>query len=210
MFGVPELNTLGLPSYTLDSLCTKITDGSHNPPKGIDNSDYYMLSSKNIVDDSITLDDPRYLSKEKWEIENKRTQIAPGDVLLTIVGTVGRCAVVPDGHTNIALQRSVCVLKPKQELLNSKFLFFELKCMQSYIDSLAQGAAQRGIYLAQVGKLRIVVPDLALQGAFVEMLEQSDKSKFVVSNRNLSRCLVIQISRRTRCRLRKSLRLEMT
>lgn len=178
MFGVPELNTLGLPSYTLDSLCTKITDGSHNPPKGIDNSDYYMLSSKNIVDDSITLDDPRYLSKEQWETENKRTQIAPGDVLLTIVGTVGRCAVVPDGHANIALQRSVCVLKPKQELLNSKFLFFELKCMQSYIDSLAQGAAQRGIYLAQVGKLRIVVPDLALQGAFVEMLEQSDKSKF--------------------------------
>ena len=193
MFGVPELNTLGLPSYTLDSLCTKITDGSHNPPKGIDNSDYYMLSSKNIVDDSITLDDPRYLSKEQWEIENKRTQIAPGDVLLTIVGTVRRCAVVPDGHANIALQRSVCVLKPKQELLNSKFLFFELKCMQSYIDSLAQGAAQRGIYLAQVGKLRIVVPDLALQGAFVEMLEQSDKSKFVaesISNRNLSICFL--------------------
>ena len=178
MFGVPESNSLGLPAYALETVCRRITDGSHNPPKGIDFSDYYMLSSKNIVDDTITLDDPRFLSKEQWEIENKRTQIAAGDVLLTIVGTVGRSAVVPEKHQNIVLQRSVCVLKPRPEMLNSYFLNFELKCMQTHIDSLAQGAAQRGIYLAQVGKLKVIVPEMSLQEEFVAMLKQSDKSKF--------------------------------
>ena len=56
----------------LGDLCLKITDGSHNPPKGIDQSEYLMLSSKNIFDDEITLDNPRYLSKDDFEKENKR------------------------------------------------------------------------------------------------------------------------------------------
>ena len=30
----------------LGDVCDKITDGSHNPPKGIANSEYLMLSSK--------------------------------------------------------------------------------------------------------------------------------------------------------------------
>ena len=178
MFGIPESNTKGLPTKPMSDICRGITDGSHNPPKGIDYSEYLMLSSKNIVDDKITMDDPRYLSQDQFEIENKRTQITPGDVLLTIVGTVGRTAIVPENHPKIALQRSVCVLHPKKEIIDSYFLFYELKCMQEYIDSIAQGAAQRGIYLAQVSKLSLVVPDMKEQRLFVEFAEQSDKSKF--------------------------------
>lgn len=180
MFGIPESNSLNLLSFKMSDICESITDGSHNPPKGLDEiSEYYMLSSKNIIDDSITLDNPRYLSKEQFENENKRTQIKAGDVLLTIVGTVGRSAVVPQNHPNITLQRSVCVLHPKEEIIDPHFLFYELKCMQQFIDSQAQGAAQRGIYLAQVGKLDIVVPEMGLQKQFIEYLQQSDKSKFV-------------------------------
>jgi type I restriction enzyme S subunit len=37
----------------LVSLTVKITDGSHNPPKGVPKSDYLMLSSKNVFDDDL-------------------------------------------------------------------------------------------------------------------------------------------------------------
>ena len=43
-------------------ICHSITDGSHNPPQGVEESKYLMLSSKNIFDDEITLDDPRFLT----------------------------------------------------------------------------------------------------------------------------------------------------
>ena len=33
----------------LGEICSKITDGSHNPPKGIDYSDFLMLSSQNVM-----------------------------------------------------------------------------------------------------------------------------------------------------------------
>ena len=83
--------------YKLSDICSGITDGSHNPPAGISKSNYLMLSSKNVFDDEITFDDPRYLSEEQYVAEHKRTGIMAGDVLMTIVGTVGRTAVVSDG-----------------------------------------------------------------------------------------------------------------
>ena len=42
-------------------------------------------------------------------------------------------------------------------------------------------------------KLPILLPPIEKQDRFAGFVEQSDKSKFVVSNRNLSRCSVIQI-----------------
>ena len=156
----------------LGDVCTKITDGSHNPPQGISHSEYLMLSSKNIYDGEITLDDPRFLSAENYAIENKRTQIATGDILLTIVGTVGRAAVVPDSIKNICLQRSVAVIKPKSDLVDSRFLMYQLQSMRTHLEQEARGVAQKGIYLKQVENLQIKVPSLDEQLRVVKKLDK--------------------------------------
>ena len=113
---------MGWALIKLGDLCTKITDGSHNPPKGIEFSDFIMLSSKNVFDDEINLKNPRYLDQGDFIKENKRTDVSVGDVLLTIVGTIGRVAVVDDTLPKFTLQRSVAVLKPSPEQINSRFL----------------------------------------------------------------------------------------
>lgn len=50
----------------LSSICTKLVDRDHNPPKGVSNkTDYIMASSININDDTVKeLTKVRYLSKE--------------------------------------------------------------------------------------------------------------------------------------------------
>ena len=159
-------------SVRLGDICTKITDGSHNPPQGISCSDYLMLSSKNIYDDDISFDDPRYLSKENYETENKRTQISVGDILLTIVGTIGRVAVVSKTEKKICLQRSVAVIKPKQELIDSRFLMYQLQSMRTHLEQEARGVAQKGIYLKQVENLQIKVPSRDEQLQAVSNLDQ--------------------------------------
>lgn len=163
----------------LGDLCRHITDGSHNPPQSIDVSDYLMLSSKNIVDGTISLDSPRYLSYADFFNENKRTQVTPGDVLMTIVGTVGRTAVVPNDFPSITLQRSVAVLKPKDGI-NSIFLSKMLDMMSSEIEMSAHGVAQKGIYLSQVKNLRVIKPSNKLQERFAAFVSQVDKSKFAI------------------------------
>ena len=72
----------------LSEVCTKITDGSHNPPERAEGG-RLMLSSQNVFDNRLDLSNHRFVSEEDFQRENKRTNVTPGDILLTIVGTIG-------------------------------------------------------------------------------------------------------------------------
>lgn len=166
----------------IKDICSSITDGSHNPPQGIDTSSYLMLSSKNIFDDEITLDQPRFLSKEDFENENKRTKVKCGDVLLTIVGTVGRVAVVPNNLPSFTLQRSVAVLHPDEDVCSGRYLMYALRGKRSYIESHSKGVAQKGIYLKEVSGIDLPVPSKEVQEQIIEKL---DKMNSIIKSRQL-------------------------
>ena len=155
----------------LEQVCHKITDGSHNPPKGVELSEYIMLSSKNILDGEITFEKPRFLKHEDFLAENKRTNIEIGDVLLTIVGTIGRCAVVDEIKQAFTLQRSVAVLKPDKEIILPKYLMFALQNMTAKFEGSARGVAQKGIYLKSLKQFEVFVPSLAEQQRIVAKLD---------------------------------------
>ena len=156
----------------LGEICIQITDGSHNPPFGVEQSEYLMLSSKNIDDDFITLDSPRFLSYSDYIAENKRTTVSEGDLLMTIVGTIGRVSIVPAGLNGICLQRSVAVIKPNKEIINNRYLMYQLQNMRSFLEKEARGVAQKGIYLKQVSQLDIKLPELEQQKQIVKVLDK--------------------------------------
>ena len=156
----------------IKDICTFVTDGSHNPPQGIEKSEYMMLSSKNIFDDEITFDEPRFLSQKDFEREHKRTKIVVGDVLLTIVGTVGRTAVVDEDMPTFALQRSVAVLHPKNDVCLPRFLMYALRGKRTYIENRAKGVAQKGIYLKEVSDIDIYIPDISNQEIIINKLDK--------------------------------------
>lgn len=155
----------------LGEVTTKICDGSHNPPHGVEYSKYPMLSSKNIFFDRYDYESPRYLSKEDFEIEDKRTNVSDGDVLLTIVGTVGRTCCVMAPYTPFTLQRSVAVLKPKKEMMLSRFLMYSLHSLSALWETEAKGVAQKGVYLKQVANIQIPIPSLDEQQQIVAELD---------------------------------------
>ena len=166
----------------IKDICSSITDGSHNPPQGITNSLYLMLSSKNVFDDEITLDEPRFLSEEDFEKENKRTKVKCGDVLLTIVGTVGRAAVVSNDLPPFTLQRSVAVLHPNDEVCSGRYLMYALRGKRSYIESNSKGVAQKGIYLKEVARIDLPIPSKEIQKQIIEKL---DKVSSIIKSRQL-------------------------
>ena len=168
--------------YKLSNICTGITDGSHNPPSGGEKSSFLMLSSKNIFDDKITYEDPRYLSEEQFYTEHKRTNISPGDVLMTIVGTVGRTAVVSEHTPAITLQRSVAVLHPRTDVCSSRYLMYLLRSRRAYFETEAHGVAQKGIYLKQLSDVRVNVPDIEKQQSIICIL---DKVQAVIRKRQI-------------------------
>ena len=163
----------------LGEVCIQITDGSHNPPSGVEQSEYLMLSSKNIDDDFITLDSPRFLSHSDYIAENKRTTVSEGDLLMTIVGTIGRVAIVPEELKGICLQRSVAVIKPEQKVVNNRYLMYQLQNMRPFLEKEARGVAQKGIYLKQVSQLDIKLPELEHQVQIVKVLDKASKLIFL-------------------------------
>ncbi len=182
MFGDPIENEKGWPKKKLGEICSQITDGSHNPPKGLDYSEYPMLSSKNIFFGRYNYESPRYLSKEEFEIENRRTDIKEGDILFTIVGTVGRVCFVKGNFKPFTLQRSVAVLKPKKEFVISQFLVYNLHSMAPLWETESKGVAQKGIYLRQLASIPISVPPIALQQSFEAKIEAVELQKKQISS----------------------------
>ena len=160
----------------LGDLCDKISDGSHNPPKGIENSKYLMISSKNVFKDHLDLTDVRYLTEEDFEVENKRTNVKANDVLLTIVGTIGRTYLVKGDEGNLVMQRSVAVLTPNSRV-TPLFLMFYLHSDKN-LEKEGRGNAQKGIYLKQLSQYEIKVPSIDLQKQFEAIYRQADKSEF--------------------------------
>jgi type I restriction enzyme S subunit len=131
-----------------------------------------MLSARNIESGRITLDNFRYISKKDFDRENKRTQITPGDVLLTIVGTIGRTAVVPDKMKSFTVQRSVAALTPIDML--PKFLMYQFQSpfVSRYFDENARGTAQKGIYLKTLSQVPIRVAPKDEQKRIVAEIEK--------------------------------------
>lgn len=157
----------------LGEVCKKITDGSHNPPKGIEHSEYRMISSQNIFDDEIRIDSDnvRYLTEKDFVTEDKRTTLCAGIVLLTIVGTIGRACVISGNEGKITLQRSVAALSPKDEVL-PRYLMYCLIGKRCELNNESHGIAQKGIYLKQLSSLQIPLPPLSIQHSIVSELDE--------------------------------------
>ena len=156
---------------TLADLCHRIVDGSHNPPKAtVDGKP--MLSARNIQQRCVKFDDYRLISDEAFDAEDRRTQVGVNDVLLTIVGTIGRVAVVQENTPVFALQRSVAVLKPNGAITPA-YLGYVLespRVQKHFIDN-ARGTAQKGIYLKALGEIELEVAPLNEQARIADKLD---------------------------------------
>ena len=154
---------------SLREISLSISDGSHNPPPD-NGSGIPLLSAANINDNSILMNEiSRWITNEEWKIENQRTNIEVGDVLLTIVGSIGRSAVVQNNN-HFALQRSVAVIKPY--LINPLYLMHIVQSpqIQKWLNDNSKGTAQKGIYLNALSLMTIPIPPLAEQVRIVEQI----------------------------------------
>jgi type I restriction enzyme, S subunit len=109
------------------------------------------------------------LRKTTKEIANqyRRSMLRPGDILVTIRGTVGRTCIVPDELTgaNITQDTARLVTIPSIEPVYV-VEFLNTSWAQGWIIHHAQGQAVKGINLGDLKKLPVPVPPLPLQKQF--------------------------------------------
>lgn len=95
---------------------------------------------------------------------------------------------VPDGYGYATTE--LVGLKPDSKVLNKYFLFNLLRGddFLSFANGLSAGSQMPRMPMKELRNFECILPPIELQERFVTFYKQSDKSKFIVSNRNLSRC----------------------
>ena len=113
----------------------------------------------------------------------KRCNPEIDDILLVCVGaTIGKCALVTEELGEFSMARSVALLKPDTQKVNSIFLINLLKsdAIQNDISNCAHAAAQAGLYTNMIKSLDAFLPPIELQNQFADFVKKIDKSKVAV------------------------------
>ena len=193
MFGDPIENPKNWKRMPLRESCKILT--GNTPSRKV--PDYYgsfmeWIKSDNISANSMLLS----TAAEKLSASGAAIGrvVEPGTILMTCIAgslnTIGNVAVV---DRTVAFNQQINALIP--EKYDSLVLYHLLQLLRPQLHEAANSALKCILNKGTLGDIVAIVPDEDAQKRFSAVAQQSDKSKFAVgfrSNRNLSRCLVIQ------------------
>ncbi|NJL19597.1 MAG: restriction endonuclease subunit S [Leptolyngbyaceae cyanobacterium SM1_3_5] len=145
----------------LKDVCFQITDGKHGDCGNEADSGYFFLSAKDVKQDRLNYKGARQITKKDFEETHRRTRLEPGDVLITNSGTIGRTAIAPEDERTYktTFQKSVAILKPNKELINSEFCRYSLMAHLSEMVAISAGTAQKNLLLRDIRVHRFYLPE---------------------------------------------------
>ena len=113
----------------------------------------------------------------------RRSQLKSGDLLFSIAGAIGRCAVVTNDILPANINQALAIIRLRKDAqLSRNFLFAVLK--SSYVEKqykgLRRGGAQLNLSLKDIGNFKILLPPESEQENFIDLYKQVDKSKMAV------------------------------
>src|SRR4030067_1307881 len=165
---IPEHWNIVLLKRELDGL----KDGTHGTYSRT-NKGKPLLSAKNVYFDAIKITDNESLISEEDHDEIVKSGYPQyGDLLLTIVGTIGRCFVYNLQYP-LAFQRSVLFLRfNKRVSPKYYFHFFQSPLFSNRLLSLAKTSAQSGVYMNDVAESIVLELPKQEQTAIANYLDQ--------------------------------------
>ncbi len=150
-----------------------VRDGTHDSPKYVD-SGYPLITSKNLNNGQINFEPVSYISEEDYHKINKRSQVHIGDLLYSMIGTVGSMARVKE-EPNYAI-KNVALFKFSDHKLNSDYFYYlmQSKIIERQINKQQKGGTQKFVSLKILRNLKIPLPPLRIQKKIAAILDAAD------------------------------------
>lgn len=183
MFGSINNNIYKYEIKTLQDVCEKIKDGTHQTPiytEDIENG-FKFLSSKDVTTGKIDWSNIKYITAELHEKLYEKIKPRKGDILLAKNGTTGVAAVVEKEEV-FDIYVSLALLRPID--INSVYLWAAINSdeTKNQFNRSLKGIGVPNLHLGEIKNTKIIVPPIALQNQFADFVHQIDKSKVVALN----------------------------
>ena len=183
LFGDPVTNPMGWPICELSKHIRFLTSGSRGWAQYFTDSGEYFITIKNVKNCRITLDDVQHIVPPD-NAEAKRTKVQEGDLLISITADLGRTGVVTKeiadygGYIN---QHLTCIRLDREAVRPLYVAYYlESDAGKRQFQAKNQSAVKAGLNFNSINALRLAVPPIELQDAFISFVEQTDKSKLAL------------------------------
>tara|TARA_R110001583_G_scaffold194969_1_gene368029 strand:- start:22378 stop:23625 length:1248 start_codon:yes stop_codon:yes gene_type:complete len=160
-----------------------VKDGTHDSPKAKE-SGYSLITSKHLKPEGLDFDSANLISEEDYESINKRSKVDTGDILFSMIGSIGEIYKVDEETINFAI-KNVALYKSseKPEYMNFIYTYLKSYDMQRYMGNVTSGSIQKFIGLGALRNMPIFTNDDMIM-MFVNTTEHLFQKKTLIKLEN--------------------------
>ena len=117
-----------------------------------------------------------YITEDKYK-ELKSCELYPGDLVISMMGTIGACAIFPKNAEKGIMNSHLLRLQFNNEVIPEYIMYLlrDSVLIRKQIDRLSVGSIMSGLSSSVVKKLVFPIPKLAEQKRIVEYLDSIDR-----------------------------------
>lgn len=182
LFGDPITNSKKFKIDTLNNICD-VRDGTHASPEYVLKG-YPLITSKNIINGEISLEEVNFITKLDFDNINKRSKVDVGDILLPMIGTIGNPALV-EQEPNYAIKNMALIKFWPQSRCSNLYILYLLR--SSFLDNIIKnqqrGGTQKFLALKTIRGLQIPIPPISSQVQFADFVTKIEAQKGLLATR---------------------------
>ena len=143
----------------------------------IENGEIPVIRTVNVKMMSFSPTDLKYMTREKYETVI-RSQVLPGDVILTKVGTIGNVCIFPNAFDEAVLSTTgSCRIRVDNSVVNTQFFAYNLMYLKGKLLEIASAGVQPFLNMNHVKNIDILDVSLEKQKEFADFVKEVDKSR---------------------------------